>query len=117
VEEKADAVLIRAIEPIEGIETMYERRGKKLNNYHLSGGPGKVCQCLGIDKDVNGLPFFSKESPIQLFDSGLLTTEIVSTPRVGMSKNVADYANTPWRFYIKDNPFVSKPLQLSYNYG
>ncbi len=112
----ADAILIRAIEPIEGEEIMLARRGGKFKNYYLSGGPGKVCQCLGIEKSGNNLPFYDHNSPISIYDDKCFNETIMSTPRVGMSHRVAEYANNHWRFYVKGNPYVSRPLLLKYDY-
>ena len=114
LKDKADAVLIRAIEPIKGIDTMLKRRGGSFKNYHLSGGPGKVCQCLGISSHHNKVGFSSLSSPVQILDDGYKVQNIHSTPRVGMSIRVEDYSNKPWRFYEQDNPYVSRPLQLHY---
>lgn len=112
--DSADAVLIRAIEPLEGIDVMMDRRGRSFRTYHLSGGPGKVCQCLGITKDQNMLDFSSKSSSIQILDDGYKDVVLKATPRVGMSERVGDYSNKPWRFYELNNPYVSRPLNLSY---
>lgn len=111
----ADAVLIRAIEPMENKALMLTRRGKPFKSYHLSGGPGKVCTCLGIDKSLNGVDYTLKDSPIQIYTDGHRPS-LVRTPRVGMSYRVADYANKPWRFYEEHNTYVSRPLQLRYDY-
>ncbi len=110
-----DAVLIRSIEPIEGIDIMRKRRGHSYSNYKLSGGPGKVCQCLGITKDFDGVSFINERSKLKIYDDGYVA-DMVSTPRVGMSYRVAEFANMPWRFYERNNPYISRPLQLKYDY-
>jgi DNA-3-methyladenine glycosylase len=114
--EHADAVLIRAIEPLIGLDEMIERRGKTFKNYHLSGGPGKVCQCLGIDKSMNKIDYSDAKSMLQILDDGYKVESIISTPRVGMSKHVGNYSNNPWRFYEIDNNYVSRPLKLWYDW-
>jgi DNA-3-methyladenine glycosylase len=115
---QAHAILIRAIEPINEINTIQLRRNCKKLNHMLTGGPGKVCQALDINKMHNALPFYDINSPIKIYDNSLYIgdEDIVATPRVGMSIHVGEYSNMPWRFYIRNNPFVSKPLFLAYNW-
>jgi len=100
-----EAVLIRAIEPIDGIDLMKKRRGtdKFLN---LCSGPGKLCIAMGISKVQNGIDLCGEN--LYLLSGETISPEcIISTPRINI-----DYAkearNYPWRFIIKDNPFVSK---------
>lgn len=114
--DKAHAVLIRAVQPMEGIELMQERRSVFSNNYLLSGGPGKVCQALQINKNWNRVHFYKADSPLKIYDDGYKVENIVSTPRVGMSVHVGQHAHWDWRFYIKDNPWVSRPLKVSYGW-
>ncbi len=107
-EGKGTAVLIRAIEPLEGIETMIKNRfGRHLLNekekYNLTSGPGKVCQALSINKKHYGIDL--TEDKIYLLDQPMIDEDnIVVTGRIGIKKSV----ELPWRFYIKDNPYVSK---------
>ncbi len=102
------AVLIRAIEPIDGIEIMKKNRfGNRLlkKNYitNLTSGPGKVCQAFGITKEHNGTSLTGNE--IFIVDGEEIDSKnIVKTKRVGIKKSTEFL----WRFYIKDNPFVSK---------
>jgi DNA-3-methyladenine glycosylase len=95
------AVLIRAVEPIEGEEYMRELRtvpGKELSN-----GPAKLCKALGIDKQLNGHDL--SEFPFKLIiQEPLDSTEITQAKRVGISQA----KDVPWRFYITGNDFVSK---------
>jgi DNA-3-methyladenine glycosylase len=100
-----EAVLIRAIEPIDGIDLMKRRRGtdKVLN---LCSGPGKLCAAMGLSKVQNEMDLCGES--LYLLSGERVSPEcIVSTPRINI-----DYAqearNYPWRFIIKDNPFVSK---------
>jgi DNA-3-methyladenine glycosylase len=103
--DKAEAVLIRSLQPLEGIEHMRSRRGKVKDN-QLSSGPGKLTQALGISRKQNG---------IQLDDEHLWIEEgfkvkpaqIVSTTRIGIDYAGED-ANLPWRFYLRDNIWISK---------
>lgn len=100
-----EAILIRALEPVEGIELMKHRRKKeKINN--LCSGPGKLCTAMGICKEQNGQSLTSKT--LFLSDEGsILEKNIVATPRINI-----DYAGEAkdylWRFSILGNPFVSK---------
>lgn len=97
-----EAVLIRALEPMEGIEIMRKFRGGKKN---LTSGPGVLCEALKIDRSFNGHPVWEK--PLQIFKPLNKDFEIVQKERVGV-----DYAGEAkkWklRFYIKNNPYVSK---------
>ena len=108
VEGKGTAVLIRAVEPVEGIEFMAVKRyGKDLvsekERYNLTSGPGKVCQAFGITKKHYGYDLTGDK--IFLLDQPMIKPEcIVVTKRIGIKKSV----DLPWRFYIKDNPYVSK---------
>lgn len=115
-EGEAHAVLIRAIEPIDGIQTMLERRKMRLPSPNLTNGPGKLTVALGITKYMDGLPLFNEDSPMKILENGtsLSESDVISGPRVGMSKHVGTCAHRPWRFYIKDNPWVSKPLKVDY---
>lgn len=96
------AVLIRAVEPLEGLEVMKLLR-HGVAERQLTNGPGKVCQALGIDKRFNGHDL--RTAPLVLvLKEPLPADRITQGTRVGITKAVAE----PWRFYIKDSPFVSK---------
>lgn len=99
------AILIRALEPVEGIELMQQRRGRsKLTE--LCSGPGKLCAAMGIDRSCYGLDLLGDKLYLSL-DEPLDDDGIMSTARIGV-----DYAGEaalyPWRFYEKDNLHVSK---------
>lgn len=101
-----DAVLIRAIEPIEGIEVMLQRTGKPVLDHTLTKGPGNVGKALGLFKHHSGLNLLGET--ITLYDDGLEITD----DHIGASKRIGvDYAGEdallPYRFYVKGNPFVS----------
>jgi DNA-3-methyladenine glycosylase len=94
---EAGGVLIRALDPIDGIETMARLRGLSRNAKPklLTGGPGRLCQALEITrKNGNALDFTSPGSPIQIADDGTPPGEIRITPRIGISKA----AERPLRF-------------------
>jgi DNA-3-methyladenine glycosylase len=98
------AVLIRAVEPVDGIELMRSRRKNGLLR-NLASGPGKLCQAFGIDRSLNGADLCASELFVE--DRGEATPKIQATPRIGV-----DYAgkwkDKPFRFVIRDNEFVSK---------
>jgi len=98
------AVLIRALEPLKGTEIMINNRGDvSRGGVNLTNGPAKLCQALKIDKTWNGHDLH--EPPLQLIvNSPLPQSAIIQTTRVGISQAKA----VPWRFYIRDNSFVSK---------
>ena len=100
------AVLIRAIEPLEGIKEMYRRR-KISKKYRLTNGPGKLTQALGIDKNCNGKSLQSDTIWIQ--DSGIkfLEKDILSSTRIGVDYAGKD-AKLLYRFHVKDNKWVSQ---------
>ncbi|MBU0460479.1 MAG: DNA-3-methyladenine glycosylase [Nanoarchaeota archaeon] len=99
-DEKPGAVLIRAVEPLNNIEQLkLNRKTTKITN--LCSGPGKLCQALGINKNLNGLPL-GKE--VKLFDDGFVVKKIGQSSRVG----IKDALELQWRVYIEGNEFVSK---------
>ena len=102
----ASAVLIRALEPIDGVELMQKRRRvEELRK--LASGPGKLCLAMSIDKALNGADM-SRGSVLYVEDRGGQAPKIIARPRVGV-----DYADKwkdkPWRFLIRGSEFVSKP--------
>ena len=100
VEGRAEAALIRALEPTHGLDAMRARRGVEAER-SLCSGPGKLCQALGITREHDGLAL--DEPPL-----GLLareeTPEIVTAPRIGITKAT----ELSWRYLLKDSPFVSR---------
>ena len=107
VTEKEDfpaAVLIRAVEPLEGIQLMQaRRRTEKLHN--LESGPGKLCEAFAIDRKLNGDDICGKILYVE--DRGEPASKIIAAPRIGV-----DYAGKwklkPWRFLVRGNAFVSR---------
>lgn len=104
--ERPCAVLIRGAEPLEGETIMAARRGKP--GPLLTNGPAKLCQALGIDKRFNGLAL-GEESGLWVENHSHLPEEAVRRgPRIGIhSAEPADIAR-PWRFWVRDNRYVSK---------
>jgi DNA-3-methyladenine glycosylase len=103
-EGEAAAVLIRALEPVQGIETMRARRGvERLED--LCSGPGKLTEALGIGLDLNGVALADGPIEVRARDPGRHDPKIVAGPRIGITKAVEH----PWRFCVAGSPFVSRP--------
>lgn len=96
------AVLIRAVEPIKGIEVIKANRPKAVKDIDLTNGPGKVGQALGLDKSYYGLDLTDDKFYVE--ENGSSNFQIVQTTRIGISQG----RELPYRFYIKDNQFVSR---------
>ena len=113
---KAHAILIRAIEPTIGVEKMLERRNHTQLTHESLNGPGKSAKAMGVKKDHDGLFLCDKSSGIWIEDSGRVVNkeDIEVGPRVGMSIHTGTDAHRPWRFYIKNNKWVSKPKIAKY---
>ena len=99
---EGSAVLIRAVEPMSGQQYMLKSRYPQ-TGVNVCNGPAKLCQALQINKNLNGHNLES--DPVKLYlKSPLKDSEIITTTRIGISKA----KDTPWRFYIAGNPYVSK---------
>jgi len=112
---KPSAVLIRALEPLEGIEIMKKNRkiSKIKNLRNLTNGPGKLTQAFGITKKQNGIDMTKKQNGLYITmptKSKIQRLSIVSTSRIGISTG----KEKKLRFYIKGNKFVSYLLLLSF---
>lgn len=109
--EQGQAVLIRGIEPIDGINHLSNNRFGNTRPSHkqhlnLTNGPAKICQAFNITKDQNGTDLTGNS--IYILDANLPSnSKIIKTTRIGIKKSV----DLPWRFYIKDNQFVSKTIR------
>lgn len=110
------AVLIRAIEPVFGIDTMLKRRGMEKVSYQLTAGPGSLTRALGLTMKQNGQSLEStslwlsenyEEGSQEDQENRPLKKEIISSPRVGIAYAKED-ALLPWRFRIKNNSWCSK---------
>jgi DNA-3-methyladenine glycosylase len=95
------AVLIRALEPIEGIEIMKRRRVRQKPK-DLTSGPGKLCQAMGVDRRLNGADLCAQIIFVE--DRGEAIKRITASSRIGVDEKEAK----KWRFYIEDNEFVSR---------
>ncbi len=105
---QGDAVLIRAVEPIEGIDFMTKNRtakkkSKLLSQTQLTNGPAKLCEAFGINKTHNGMDLTGDDIFI-LDGEPINKNQIVTTTRIGITKST----ELKWRYYIKENKFVSR---------
>jgi DNA-3-methyladenine glycosylase len=101
-------VLIRALEPVDGIEAMQARRGPSLGVLELCSGPGKLTQALGIDLSLNGTDLVSGAGgPITVSSRprAWRDPQVVVGRRIGITKA----PDLPWRFSVAGNKFVSRP--------
>ena len=97
------AVLVRAIEPVSGVEIMRGRRPAARRDVDLTNGPGKLCAALGIDSRHNAVPL--QRPPLVIREGGRVPArDIVITPRIG----IREAADWPLRWLIADNAFVSR---------
>ncbi|SDJ16655.1 DNA-3-methyladenine glycosylase [Salimicrobium halophilum] len=98
-----EAILIRAVEPVQGIDLMYERRGDKKEK-DLTNGPGKLTKALGIVKSDYGHLY--GEPPLYIA-KGFIPEDISVGPRIGI-ENSEEARDFPWRFWVTGNKFVSR---------
>ncbi len=103
-EGSASAVLIRALEPAQGMAAMRRRRGLR-EERALCSGPGKLCEALGVTHKHNGLPL--DRTPFELRARGEVP-DVVSGVRIGITKA----ADKPWRYGLKGSKFMSKPFKI-----
>jgi DNA-3-methyladenine glycosylase len=101
-----DAILIRAIEPLEGIDIMMKRSGRAIADHTITRGPGNVAKALGMDKSHSGLSLTGEEVFIIEDESMVHEDTIGSSKRIGVDYAAED-ALLPYRFYIKNNKYVS----------
>lgn len=98
-----EAVLIRALEPIKGIELMKKRRSPKEKLEELASGPGKLCKAMGITKAHDKTSLL--RPPLYLiYGKNFSEEEISKSKRIGISKA----KDKPWRFFVKNNRFISR---------
>ncbi len=101
---KPEAVLVRALEPVRGTELMDKRRGTQ-NVTNLSNGPGKLCMAMSLTGAQTKADL--TKPPLRITDAPAIPQEcILATARIGVDY-AGEWKNQPWRFYIKDNSFVS----------
>jgi DNA-3-methyladenine glycosylase len=100
-------VLIRAVEPLSGIDVMLRRRGVD-DIYRLTKGPGCLAQAFDIDLELDGTPY-AVGNALWLADDGSDTPKIGRSVRIGITRN----AEKPWRFFLRGNRWVSGPAKLN----
>jgi DNA-3-methyladenine glycosylase len=100
----ASAVLIRALEPTDGIEVMRRRRGRA-EIEQLCSGPGKLTEALGVDLSLNGADLFAPPFELASPTGEWAGAELVTGPRIGITKA----AELPWRYCVSGSRFVSRP--------
>ncbi len=98
------AVLIRAVEPVDGTEIMKRRRKNAAKPEDLTNGPAKFCMAFGIGREHNQLDLTASESTIRIYDTGRKNFDIMQSKRIGIVKS----AELPFRYFIKDNAYVTK---------
>lgn len=107
-ENTAHAILIRAIQPTEGLDVMRERRKVRNEDSRLCRGPGALAKALALKKVHNGISLQDNEIWIEDRGPGFQESELIAGPRIGL--NISEpYKSIPWRFYVKGNPHVSRP--------
>jgi len=105
-ERKAEAILIRALEPLKGIDIMLERMNKN-SPARITSGPGKLAKAMGIDRKLNGEELWMNKIWIEDKGIKIKPTDIVSRPRIGIDYAGED-ALLPWRFTVRENKWISK---------
>lgn len=102
------AILIRAIQPVRGIESMALRRNRAISDPEIGKGPGCLTQALGIQRKHNALRLYDPESPVQIHDVGhrIPAEQLGTSHRIGVESS-GESALLPWRYYIRKNPYVS----------
>jgi DNA-3-methyladenine glycosylase len=111
-EGRAGCVLVRALEPVAGLEEMAGLRGlpRQAPARLLAAGPGRLCQALGITRAAdNGVDLLDPRSHLQVRDDGAAPGAIRATPRIGITRA----AERPLRFFLADRPCVSGPARLN----
>jgi DNA-3-methyladenine glycosylase len=105
-EGKGCAVLIRAVEPVENIQVMQKLRdiGTSKNRYNLTNGPAKLCKAFALGRNENGTDLCGDKIWVGKSEIRHPKSEIISSSRVGITNG----SEHMWRFYIKDNPWVTK---------
>jgi DNA-3-methyladenine glycosylase len=106
VEDVAHAVLVRAVEPVEGLDIIRRRR-KGRSEYELTSGPGRLCVAMGIDRRLDKADLLDDRVWIEE-GASVSPREIARGPRIGIDY-ADEWVRKPWRFWVRDNPFVSRP--------
>ncbi|HZV70355.1 MAG TPA: DNA-3-methyladenine glycosylase [Saprospiraceae bacterium] len=107
-QDHAHAVLIRALEPVDGLKSMALRRKMDTSDVRLTKGPGALTIAMGIDKSMTGTSLHKASSFIWIEDRGIYfsDSEICTSKRIGID-GAGDAAHWPWRYFVKGNRYVS----------
>jgi DNA-3-methyladenine glycosylase len=100
------AILIRAVEPVEGLACMRRRRAGVADR-DLTSGPGKLCIALGIDRRLDGADLLGDRVWIEEGLGRMPRPQVASGPRVGIDY-AGEWTARPWRFWLRHNPYVSR---------
>lgn len=104
---QANAVLVRALEPSEGIEVMRALRNRR--NAELTNGPAKLAQSLAIDKSFNGANLCQNDSEIWIEEGKQIAPEDIATgPRIGLGRTPEPWLSVPWRYWVRNHAHVSR---------
>lgn len=102
-----EGVMIRAVQPISGLELIRENRGRTLVKIEdFTNGPGKLCKSMKIDKELNGECLYMSKN-LYLEDDGYSGFNIIACPRINIDY-AEEYKEKPWRFFIEGNPYISR---------
>lgn len=107
-EGQANAVLLRALEPVAGEDVMEElRSGRKRTQ--LTNGPARLAQAFAIDKSFNGHDLCTPDSQLWLEDAAPIpTADVLTGPRIGLGQTPEPWLSMPWRYWVRGNAFVSR---------
>jgi DNA-3-methyladenine glycosylase len=100
----AGAVLLRAVEPLSGIEFMRERRLPAANDFELTSGPGRLSLAFGVDGSCSGLPLTQPPLYLAADDGKMQSMPVARSSRIGITRAVEHH----WRFFVPGNPYVSR---------
>jgi DNA-3-methyladenine glycosylase len=113
-ENEPHVVLIRAVEPLEGLVHMCERRAIDQEDIKLTNGPGKWTVAMGINPTHNTCSLYKAEDPIRILSaSAIPQKDIIFSERVGIAY-AGECAQRPWRYRIRDSKWTSKPDRVKY---
>lgn len=105
--DKADAILVRAIKPLDGTDTMLQRRDFEQVQPSLTAGPGRLTQALGITTDFDAISLAGNTIWIENYSNYFPGDSLVATERIGVDYADKD-ASLPWRFYPKESQWISQ---------
>ena len=105
VEDTPHAILVRALEPVEGIDFMRKRRHTH-PDHNLTNGPGKLCIAMNINRELDGADLLGNRVWLEEYEK-IPALRISKGPRIGIDY-AEDWVDKPWRFWIRDNSYVSR---------